>query len=208
MTPLVIVGAGGFGRETAQLASSLPEFSVRGFLDDDAELAGASFSGVPVLGPISALSEHPDAKVVVTIGNPERYDVRRTIVERVGLSPGRYATLIHPTTAISADSTVGHGSVVLANCSLTANVTVGSHVVVMPNAVMTHDDVIEDFCTIGAGTILAGGVSLGSGAYIGAGVSIRENVRIGKGARIGMGAVVTRDVPPTQTWVGVPAKPT
>jgi acetyltransferase-like isoleucine patch superfamily enzyme len=43
------------------------------------------------------------------------------------------------------------------------------------------------------------------GARIGAGVCVRPGVTIGENALIGMGAVVTHDVPPGETWVGVPA---
>lgn len=43
-------------------------------------------------------------------------------------------------------------------------------------------------------------------ARIGAAVTILPGVRIGSRALIGSGAVVTRDVPPGETWVGVPAK--
>lgn len=44
------------------------------------------------------------------------------------------------------------------------------------------------------------------GASIGAGACILPGVTIGEGARIGMGAVVTKDVPPDATWVGIPAQ--
>ena len=45
------------------------------------------------------------------------------------------------------------------------------------------------------------GVVIGMGALIGPGVTL------GKGCFIGMGAVVTKSVPPGETWVGCPAVP-
>ena len=44
------------------------------------------------------------------------------------------------------------------------------------------------------------------GARIGAGVTIVCGVTIGEGALIGAGSVVTKDVPPGETWAGVPAR--
>lgn len=42
---------------------------------------------------------------------------------------------------------------------------------------------------------------------IGASVTILCGVRIGEGAVIGAGSVVTKNIPPGETWAGVPAKP-
>ena len=50
-------------------------------------------------------------------------------------------------------------------------------------------------------------VAVGRNAYIGAGAIILPGVRIGEGAIVGAGAVVTKDVPPGETWAGVPAHP-
>ena len=49
-------------------------------------------------------------------------------------------------------------------------------------------------------TFVEDDVSIGSGAIVMCGV------RLGKGCRIGCGAVVTKEVPPGQTVVGVPAR--
>ncbi|WP_174275411.1 serine O-acetyltransferase EpsC [Sphingomonas bacterium] len=43
---------------------------------------------------------------------------------------------------------------------------------------------------------------------IGSGAQVLGPITVGKGARIGANAVVTRDVPPGATMVGIPARPT
>ncbi len=66
---------------------------------------------------------------------------------------------------------------------------------------------------IGAGTITANydGVDkhrteIGDGAFIGSDTILRAPVTVGAGARTGAGSVVTKDVPPGATVVGVPAR--
>lgn len=208
--PLIVVGAGGFGRETLelvralQLAGSLIE--LLGVVDDDPELEDSAVLGVPVIGSVAAVHQHPGAVIVVTIGNPDNFGVRERIVAKLGLPVDRYATLVHPTAVVAESATIGPGSIVHAHCVLTADIHVGSHVVMMPSVVLTHDDRVGDFATIGAGALLAGGVAVGDGAYIGAGAMVREYIQIGDGALVGMGAVVTHDVPSRQVWAGSPAR--
>ena len=72
-------------------------------------------------------------------------------------------------------------------------------------SVELRDDV-GDFVIRGAGARIGGSVTVGRGAYIGSGASIRESTVIGPGALIGMGSVVVDDVPPGETWAGVPAR--
>ncbi len=206
MTQLAIVGAGGFGRETRDLIETIDGYELVGFLDDNAALHDRTVGGATVLGPPEWLHQHPEVRAVITVGNPERFDARAKIAQRLGLEADRYATLIHPAANVHRSVEVGHGTVIHAGCVLTADLSVGSHVVMMPNVVLTHDVRIGDFVTFGAGALVAGYVTIGDGAYIGSGAGIRERLTIGDGARIGMGAVVTRSVPAGQTWVGVPAR--
>ncbi|MFD8388640.1 acetyltransferase [Streptomyces sp. NPDC059680] len=206
MSGLLIVGAGGFARETAQAVRDAGEFKLLGHLDDNPALHGTEVDGVPVLGGCDLVHDLPDARVVICVGNPSNYAARARLVRRLALPADRYATVIHPTAVVSATSEVGPGSVLLAHCVLTAAVRVGAHVAVMPQVVLTHDDVVEDCATLASGVRLGGGVRLERGAYVGSGALVREGTTVGAWSLIGMGSSVLGDVPPGEVWVGSPAR--
>jgi sugar O-acyltransferase (sialic acid O-acetyltransferase NeuD family) len=204
---LVIVGAGGFARETAAAVEAInavaPTWRLLGFLDDDPDLHGTTRSGVPILGAIEA---RPDALAVVCVVSPRNFVARQQLAERLTAAGQRFATLVHPSVQLDAGSTVGAGTVLLAQVAITADAVIGDHVLVMPQVVITHDDVIGDYATITSGVRLGGGVRVGPGAYLGAGSLIRESVVLGARSMVGLGSVVLRDVPAGQIWVGNPAR--
>ncbi|MEU6864699.1 acetyltransferase [Streptomyces sp. NPDC046876] len=214
--PLLIVGAGGFARETAQAVRAAaaadlalgraPRRRVAGHLDDDPALHGKEVDGVPVLGGSELVHRLPEATVVVCVGSPRDYAVRARLVRRLGLPASRYATVVHPTAAVSASSVLGPGSVLLAHCALTAAVRVGAHVAVMPHTVLTHDDTVADYATLASGVRLGGGVRVERGAYVGAGALVREYTTVGAWSLTGMGSTVLADVPPGEVWAGSPAR--
>ncbi|HEU4906132.1 MAG TPA: acetyltransferase [Solirubrobacterales bacterium] len=210
-TPLILIGAGGFARETIELVRSIgreaPTWELVGLLDDDPELRGQEILGVPVLGPCANVAEYPEAKLAACVASPRDPLRRLRLVARLGLPLERYATLIHPRATIAESATIGAGSVIHANAVLTADVEVGWHVAIMPAVVLTHDDVVEDGVTFAAGAKAASDVTIEAGAYIGAGALLRERLRIGAGATVGMGSVVTRPVPAGEVWYGSPARP-
>ena len=208
--PLLVIGAGGFGRETLEAVRACnqvrPTWDVVGFLDDDPALQQRHVDGVPVVGRVDDLTRHPSAAAVVTIGNPSNFT--SAAADR---RPARVATraLGHrgaPGGVDPPSADVGPGTVVLAGVVATTGVEIGSHVAVMPSVVLTHDDVVGDFATLGSGARLAGDVTVGEGAYIGAGALVREHCRIGSWALVGMGAGVTGDVPGGEVWAGLPAR--
>jgi sugar O-acyltransferase (sialic acid O-acetyltransferase NeuD family) len=205
--PLLIVGAGGFARETAEVVrAGGSRFDLVGFLDDDPALHGRLLAGTRVLGPVDAIADHPDAAVVVCVGRPDAYTARPGLVERLSLPDDRYATVVHPSASVGSTCRIGPGSVVLAQVVLTADVAVGRHVAVMPHVVLTHDVRVDDFATLASGVRLGGGTHVGTGAYVASGVSVREGCRIGPWATVGMGSVVTKDVPAERLWFGSPAR--
>ncbi len=204
--PLLLVAASGLAREVLAAVRTHGTHDVVGFLDDSAELEGSSVAGLPVLGPVAAVADHPDAEILVCAG---RGAARSAIVDRLGalgVGRGRFATFVHPGVEVPGGCEVGAGTVLLSGVVLTADVRIGEHVVAMPQVTFTHDDVVEDFATLAAGVSLGGSVRIGRAAYLGMSSCVRERLSIGAGATVGMGAVVLDEVPSGETWAGVPAR--
>jgi sugar O-acyltransferase (sialic acid O-acetyltransferase NeuD family) len=191
---LLLVGAGGLAREAAEAVRAANAVNRRwelaGFLDDDPAKHGSLIGGVPVIGMVDAVHEHPEAQVLLCPGRPDDYEVRHRLVERLELSEECYATVVHPTASIGSTCTIGAGSVVLAHVALTADVTIGRHVVVMPQVVLTHDVRVDHFATLASGVRLGGSCHVEPGAYLGSGTCVRERITIGAWALVGMGSVV------------------
>lgn len=205
--PLLLVGAGGLARETLAAARALPErFTPIGFTDDDRTRHGSHVDGLAVLGPADLVHDHPDAAVLLCVANHARPAARTDLAERLGLTADRYATLVHPAASIAIGVELGPGCVFLAGAVITAPQRVGAHVVAMPHVLLTHDDDVSDGVTLAGRATLAGGVHIGRNAYLGAGAMVRQGLKIGDRAVLGMGAVVLTDVPPGETWAGVPAR--
>ena len=83
----------------------------------------------------------------------------------------------------------------------------------VPHVSYLGDTTVGEDVNIGAGTITANYDGVGKnptviedGAFIGVDTMLRAPVRVGEGARTGAGSVVTRDVPPGATAVGMPAR--
>ena len=209
MTPrrLLLVGAGGLAREVLAAARAIPDkWDPIGALDDNPLRHGALLDGIPVLGPIGLVSDHPEAAIVLCLANSRRPGGRLDMAQSLSLPPERYATIVHPFASIPAGFEVGEGSVLLAGAVVTAPVRIGAHILAMPHVLITHDDAIEDGVTMAGRVTLSGGVRIGRAAYVGQGALVRENVSIGSRAVVGMGAVVLGDVPDGEVWVGSPAR--
>lgn len=209
LTPLVIIGAGGLGREVFDLVRDInrsgPTFDVLGFLDDgDVDARLLERLGAPLLGSTSTLAGL-DALYVIGIGTVaprRRIDaMARTWLRTAG-------TLTHPSATIGSDVLIGEGAMIAAGVRLATHTVVGRHSQVNLNSTIGHDAIVEDFATLYAGVHVSGGCVIEEGATLGTGSVILPKVRVGRGAVVGAGAVVVRDVAPGTTVVGAAARPT
>lgn len=211
---LVIIGAGGFGREVLDVVEAInfdysttgeTAFEVLGFLDDgDPDTDLLKSYGVEHIGTVDHLAELPeDVGYVIAVGDP---GVRRQIDERI---EGRTSpVLVHPRAVLGQrDIELGPGTIVCANSCLTTNIRTGRHVHVNLSCTIGHDCRLGDYVTLSPLVAVSGGVTIKDSAFVGTGVSVNPGVTIGRGSVIGTNAAVIRDVRDGWTMLGVPARP-
>ncbi|HKR86540.1 MAG TPA: UDP-3-O-(3-hydroxymyristoyl)glucosamine N-acyltransferase [Phenylobacterium sp.] len=72
---------------------------------------------------------------------------------------------------------------------------------------IAHNVRVGRNCVMAAHTGISGSVTIGDGAQFGGRAGIADHLVIGAGARIAAAAGLMHDVPPGETWGGVPARP-
>jgi sugar O-acyltransferase (sialic acid O-acetyltransferase NeuD family) len=209
MRDLVIVGAGGHGRELLDIveaANSLsPTWSFCGFLDDGcASTDPLERRGRCIIGPVSRLPKL-DAAYVIGIGDSE---IRQRI-DRVATRAGcEAAILLHPLASCGSDVKLAAGVVLAAGARVTTNVRLGRHTHINVNAVVSHDCRIADFVTLSPGSLANGSVTLEEHVMLGSGAVVSPGHVVGRRSWVGAGAVVVDDLPADVVATGVPARVT
>lgn len=208
MTPLVIVGCGGFGREVHDIVDALAgDWDLVGYVDDapsPANLALVERRGARVLGGLSWFASAPaETGYVVGIG---RGSVRRSVDERVTAAGLKAAVLVHPSATVGADVRLGPGTVLCAGVRVTTNVELGRHVHVNLNSTVGHDSRLGDYVTVNPLVAISGSVTLGDEVMMGTGSAILQGLTMGRGSVAGAGACVVKDVAADTVVKGVPAR--
>lgn len=209
---LVLVGAGGFGREVLDVieactAATARKFDLVGVLDDSptaANLERLASRSVPYLGTTAEwIAGGAEASFIIGIANPE---ARSAIDTRFVNAGKRAASLIHPAATLGAQTSVASGVIVCAGARITTNVTLGRHAHVHVNATVGHDAVLKQYSSIYPLAAVSGNCTIGIGATVGANATIIQGLEVGERSTVGAGSVVTGKVPAGAIAKGVPAR--
>ncbi|MGH7926841.1 MAG: acetyltransferase [Candidatus Binatia bacterium] len=208
---LIILGAGGTGREVSEAIEDINslgrKWNLLGFLDDDRQKHGREYNGYPVLGSISTAAEYLTCQFVLVLGNHRDLKLTKRVLDGLSLDRSRFATIVHPTVRLSRYAKLGLGTIVLQNSVVTTNARIGSHVLLLFGSHIGHDCTVEDYAVIAPNAVLAGGVRVREGCYIGANATILQKRTVGPWSCVGMGSAVFSDVRANSTVVGNPARP-
>lgn len=210
MKDIVIIGAGGLGREILGLIQSAnrkePRWNVKGFYDDGTE-CGNLIHGLPVLGKVKDLSlQQESLDVAIAIGDS---NTRRKVYDRLNKQHLSFPAIISPDAIIldEVSVSIGNGVLCCAGTILTCDIAIGAFTLLNLCCTVGHDTEISPFCSFMPSVNISGETRIGSEVYMGTNSSIINRTSIGANTTIGAGAVVTKDLPANCVAVGCPAKP-
>lgn len=206
MTLIIVAGASGQHASVVYEAAILSGASVAGFATiDDAEpplLLDCQWLGR--LDDIAAAAIARGEHFVIACGSNA---LRRRTSEMLAAQGASFQSVQHPAAITSPSARVGAGSTLLAGAIIGPRAVLGQGVIINHAASVDHDSMVGDFCNISPGARLGGCVQAEASVFVGLNASILPGLRVGENAVIGAGAVVTGNVMPQDTMVGVPARP-
>lgn len=161
---LILIGAGGYGKTVADLASQTKQFSKILYLDDNK-------TDPDIIGTTSDFETFVSDEIVFypAIGNNS---VRLEWLEKLENRHANILTLIHPTAYVSPTVKVGLGSIIL------------------PHAVVNTDSVIGKGCIINCGSIIDHGCVIEDGVHICLGAIVKGENRISSRKKIEAGEII------------------
>ena len=149
----------------------------------------------PTPGPRNSLWSWPDAK------HPLRVAVNYAAVVAARRSPSlRLKNWLLGAIGVSVGEGVSWGLESTPDVFWPELVTVDDDAIIGYDATLLCHEFLQD-------EYRTGEVRVGERAMVGAGAVVLPGVEIGDGAQVAANSLVTEDVPPGETWAGVPAEP-
>jgi sugar O-acyltransferase (sialic acid O-acetyltransferase NeuD family) len=207
MKSLVIIGAGGCGREVLQWAKDINEkekrWDIKGFIDDDLDALDGKKCSVSVLNTVDEYSIEADDEFVCCIGNSK---VRKMVVEKLKAKGAVFTTLIHPNAVIADSCTLGEGVIIYPYALISDNVVIGEGCIINMHSSVAHDSVLGEYCTISAHCDVTGMCTLGDRVFMGSMSHVVPSSKIGDDVYICAGSTVMTRVRTGAKVLGNPAK--
>lgn len=186
MQDIVIIGAGGIGREAAWIIEEIDKVENKlrliGFVDDNRSMWGQNLNGYEVLGGLNTLySLKNKPQVIVAIANCK---VKKAIVENLK-GNFEFATLIHPSVSVSSYVKIGKGTLIYPGVILTVNTTIGNYVLIIGNCGIGHDTEIGDYSSVLWECNFSGYDAVEEECFVGIGTNVSCKVNITRNHKYG-----------------------
>lgn len=205
-TRILIVGAGGFGREVLQwVRDAWPDRfdHVAGFLSADADLLHASDHGHGIVGSPEDYRAAPGDGLLLAIGVPH---VRRQVAESLASRGGEFLTLLHPTAIVSPTACIGTGAILCPYAVASDACRVGRFVLMNYHASLGHDATAGDFAVLSPYATLGGKAHVAEDVFLGLHASVGPGKTVGARSKVSANSCVLADAPAESLVYGVPGR--
>ncbi|AZB27482.1 NeuD/PglB/VioB family sugar acetyltransferase [Chryseobacterium bernardetii] len=203
---IVIIGAGGFGRELLSFINHSRKFgaivpNIVGFVDDNIAALDQFDIDLRVIDSLSNNDLNKYGSILLAINNSS---IKRNIFSNTDHS--KIQGFVHHTCIIGDRAKIDQSVVLFPNTLVSCDAEVSKGVFINCGSQVGHDVFIDEFTNIMANVDLGGYCKIGKNVLIGTGSTIYPGVKIADNTIIGAGSVVFRNIKESGTYVGNPAK--
>lgn len=203
---ILIVGAGGFGREVAEWArQTWPDHAHRlaGMLSEDACCLAGTGCPLSIVGRPNDFEPAAGDYLLLGIGIPR---VRRQVTEGLLARGGRFLTLAHPTAVIADSARLGPGVVICPQAVVSVDTQVGDYAVLNYHTSLGHDASVGDYSVLSPYATLGGSATVGADVFMGLHATVGPRISVGDRVVISANSCALSCVPADSLVYGVPGR--
>lgn len=195
---LIIVGAGGFGREVLhwaedQMFAGKAEFTKLAFIDDNIEGVPPSVAKYMRSSIQNYVPQEGDL-AVIAVGKPK---ARRALAETLTKRGTTFGSVIHPSAMITRSAHHETGLVLCPYSTLSVGAVAGKHLHINFNSTIGHDCTLGDFITVSSHVDVMGNCEIEDGVFFGSGARVLPGCKVAQESSIGAGTTVQRSIKKT-----------
>ena len=203
---IIIVGAGGFGREVylwAKDSFSKDQYRIKGFLDDNNRALDNFNLDIGIIENIGGYMPEEKDRFLIAIGNVK---IKKSIIKKLIGKKAKFLSLIHPTAIVVNTARIGQGVIICPFCLVSDNVELNDFVMMNIYSSCGHDAKVGKYCILSPYATLNGFVILKDEVFLGTHTTVIAYKKVGYQSKVSANSVVMRDVPPNKIVFGVPGK--
>lgn len=199
MKDLIIVCAGGFGREVYYMAKEIGKWDIKGFIDDNLLALDGVNIALPIIGTIKDWIPSDNEVFALGVSNPK---TKETIVGIMKAKGAMFETLIAPHSRVIETTTIGEGCII--SGSIGDCVKIGDFVNVM-GSMIGQDSIIGDYSTT-TGYANVASAYIGKRVFVGSHAVILHGKKVEDDAFVCAGSIVLSNVKTGTKVFGNPAR--
>lgn len=199
MKDLIIVCAGGFGREVYYMAKAVGKWNIKGFIDDNIHALDGVNIDLPIIGTIKDWAPMENEVFALGVSNPK---TKESIVSIMKTKGAKFETIITPYARVIETAEIGEGCIISGTVGDCAKI--GNFVNIM-GSMIGQDSTIDDFSTTTGFTNIAS-AHIGKRVFVGSHAVVLNDLRVGDDAYVCAGSIVFTKVKAGTKVFGCPAK--
>jgi acetyltransferase-like isoleucine patch superfamily enzyme len=195
---IAFIGAGQGLIQALDIVYSLGNLIPTSIYDDTDDKQGSIIYNIPIVGKVNVYQIMDDYKsqkfdlIINTVSTS--IDFRASIFEQLSELGVEFANLIHPTSNVGFNTTLGVGNIILAQTSVGACAVIGNNNFISAHCNIEHHNTLGNNCTFGPGVMTSGNVHMKNNIKFGTGVFVEPKVTIESGCIISSGSIIARNI--------------